>query len=273
MRIGDLHQTWLEVIWQTPRRFDTADRVWKRYWKQAGLPPSRREAALSPSPSLVERLQKKGWQESKAVTLKSDVVTSVHVLGRAPFSGRFVLIRMPLDPKTDETVSTILGALGESHSEVSDTWSIYGLCVRVPRGFNLTQTQFQPGHLSLKFRRKRMHISWERMSFGRRTLSDRTLADWLAQRHSPPSKWRPGLSSRNSGSTLERAPSLIQRVVPKSWRRITRVAAWHATGPDQLVLLTVEAAFTSFDRAFSSLSQTWQIAPVQVDASGNSGDT
>ena len=265
LRIGTLERTTMEVIWQSPGRFDTNRRVWNRYLKQLRIKSREASKHRANCFKYTDALRHTGWRQPIAIRLDDDDRTSsIHMLMQGIHTDRFILIRMALDQGKNEkhTVDSILASLRETDPSSRESWSIYGFSVQVPEGANLVDAQMQPGHLRLRFRCRLIAMTWQRISFGQRTLSGQSLGDWHSQQILEKRKrrpWRPGPSVARGGHSLRRV-SVISRVMPRPWRKQARSAAWHEKDSDQLVLLTVKGCFDRVDSIFTEIGESWRVA-------------
>jgi hypothetical protein len=267
LRVGDLRQTKLEMIWQTPGRFANLERAWSRYQKQLTPRRSKSKPVFESRPRIARRFGEHGWRDPVAVELAVEGSKSIHVLAGAPFSKRYLLLRFPVGPEKSEIrdVDTVVSSVVECDPSKSEEWSAYGFTMRAPRSAQLGDVNLRPGHLVFGFRRRGLQIRWERLAFAEQTLAGKDLAEWMQSRMKTArerARWVEGEPISREGCLLWRTPSFWGRGVPRRLRQARRITAWRVHEVDQLVVLRVAGSFNDVGSEHEALCEGWQVEAI-----------
>jgi len=184
LRVQNAEGSAVEVKWFSPKGSVDKERELEKYRKTMERAARKRRAAFEwrakPKVPIREARPDKnrmffGWRADSE---------ALGVIWYCRTCSRVVIAQVttPLDQGDAALASSILSSLEDHGEDGRELWSLYGLQVRVPKGWVLDKHQLMAGYTMLQFRRGGRLLRAERWALASVALKDATLDDFLWER-------------------------------------------------------------------------------------------
>lgn len=182
VRLDDAEMIRVEVEWKSADGDSRIEPIVDRYIEGLAKTAQKEKHALN-----VER----GTDTLDLSQIPFDNVTyfrwrssfDVHTLAcHSPLSDRHLFVRVMSKPDEDDTelLQRLFASLTDTAPDSAQRWSLFGLQVTSPAGYQLDEYDLKSGHIRLQFSSGKSILQVDRLSLANALLREVSLEDWYA---------------------------------------------------------------------------------------------
>lgn len=181
VRLDDAETIRIELEWKVAEGDASIEQIVDRYIEglaktaqkeKKSLNVERDPSALDLSGLPFESLTYFSWRSG----------LDVHTLAcYSDLSDRLLFVRIMVKPDEDgsELIERVFRSLTDTAVEAAQDWSLFGLQVTSPAGYQLEEYDLKSGHIRLQFASGKSILQVDRLSLAKALLRETTLGDWF----------------------------------------------------------------------------------------------